>query len=425
MVIRVELDEGGVVRVVGPARLRVEEGLVTILGAEYGAGEEVELPRYRSFSVLASRASRLSLALQGGGSLEEPLEGEEVVEEWLEAADKLAGSGSVMVVGPTDAGKTSFTITLLNRGLAAGRSPAVIDADVGQADVGPPGFVSGSLVASKLVSLRQLWAEHLHFVGSVTPSRLEQRIVGGIVDLYWRLRSRGAGLIVVDTDGWTSSLQALEYKAEACRSIGCGAAVCIGCSGELADVFERVFSFTETLRLPSPAVRRERGPGERRELRREGYARYLSGAREVTLGLDSVSILGSCLFSGRMLTREEVEELSRLLGVKVIAASITMDSVYVYYEGGEPGREDLAAASAVYGGRHIYLYRRGCEENTLAAVLAEPGREEPALLKSIDFENNRLTILTRHEGEVKTIILGLVKLREDFEEAGRVSRCVL
>ncbi|NPA05512.1 MAG: hypothetical protein GXO09_05415 [Crenarchaeota archaeon] len=426
MTIEVRIPERHVVRVYGPARLRVLEGSLIILGARYSAGEEVELPRYRSYSLLAEDGARVEAELSGGGGIEEPVEGEEVVAEWLSAADRLASTESVMVVGPTDAGKTSLTITLINRGLAAGRRVGVIDADVGQADVGPPGFVSAAMVDGKLVTLRRLRARYSRFIGSITPSRLEERVVGAIVDLYWRLKStEGAGLVVIDTDGWTSTLQALEYKANACRLIDCSAAVCVGCRDELAEVFRRVFSFTETLILPSPAVRRERSHAERRELRREAYARYLEGAVERVVGLGEVRILGSCLFSGRMLSGSEVEELSRMLDVRVIAASETMDSLYIYYDGGEPRREDIAAVSARYGGKHVYLYRRGCEENTLSAIPVEPGLDVIAILRGIDFSKGEARLLTSYQGEIKTIILGLVRLTENLEEAGRASKCML
>ena len=45
---------------------------------------------------------------------------------------------SILVTGPTDAGKTTLCTCILNQAINRGLRPAIIDADVGQGDLAPP-----------------------------------------------------------------------------------------------------------------------------------------------------------------------------------------------------------------------------------------------------------------------------------------------
>jgi len=200
----VDLDSGESVRVFGPASVTVERGMVSLLGAELGPGDSVDIGEYRSYLLRALEPSRVSVSIAGEGRIEAPVEGEEHYDKWIEAADAVidgcGGPGRVVVVGPGESGKTSFAAMLSNRAMARGIISAVVDADVGQADIGPPGFISMAIPGSWVLWLRELEPEAIRFVGTIEPGPVAGRILSSVASLVSEARARGAANIFIDTD---------------------------------------------------------------------------------------------------------------------------------------------------------------------------------------------------------------------------------
>ena len=80
-----------------------------------------------------------------------------------EADSELRGP-VLMVVGPTDVGKSTLCRLLLNYAVRMGRRPIFVDLDVGQGHVSIPGTIgnteSGFLAESDLFSFVEIMMEH-------------------------------------------------------------------------------------------------------------------------------------------------------------------------------------------------------------------------------------------------------------------------
>ncbi|KSW11713.1 hypothetical protein CF15_02535 [Pyrodictium occultum] len=427
MRISIRLEPGQVVRATGPLRARVSYGQVVVLGAVFNHGDEFVVHKHRSYAIKALVESSVEVEVGYGGSLERPEPGEEVVDTWLRSVDDAIRRGckSFMVLGPVDAGKSSLSAMILNRALLRGMRAGVVDADVGQADVGPPACVSAAEARRPLLWLRELRAEYIRFVGSITPQRAERRIVAGAVELALRLRSRGIEVVVVDTDGWVQGINSIEYKAEIARYIPVDMVYVVG-DEKLYHMVERLFSGQRcgVAYLPSPASRRERSREERRELRSQAYRRYLEPLYERDIDLARVSVYGSCFFSGARLPGEHVKTLQQLLRAPVLAASETHDTLYVVTLGqADPG--GIERAASVYQ-KQMYILDKNLAINALVSLIGPDGEEKAlGLLRDIDFQRMVARVATPYTGEVKGLVLGGVRLSEDYEETGRPLRCVI
>jgi len=185
MITRLILEPGQIIRVTGPSRARVVSGQVLVLGAIFNPGDEFVISKYRSYAVKGLVESVLELDIGHGGSIENPLPGEEVIDQWVSEIDGILRKDckKVVIIGPSDSGKTSIAALIANRGLLRGYNVGIIDADVGQADVGPPATVSASLATHPILWLRELRAQYLRFIGSITPQRYERRILAAVIDL--------------------------------------------------------------------------------------------------------------------------------------------------------------------------------------------------------------------------------------------------
>ena len=122
---------------------------------------------------------------------------------------------TVLLVGGLDTGKSTLSRALLTSAMAAGRSSALIDADVGQKTVGPPATVSLRMLRGPedLQPEALARADAMSFAGSTSPEGHMLPIVTGLSRLHRLAIERGAEFVVVDTSGVVSGVygQLLKY----------------------------------------------------------------------------------------------------------------------------------------------------------------------------------------------------------------------
>jgi polynucleotide 5'-kinase involved in rRNA processing len=127
-----------------------------------------------------------------------------------------AGSQTVVLIGGLDTGKTTLSAMMIRAALAAGRTAAYLDADLGQKTVGPPTTIGMKLIASQedLERDRLAQADACYFVGATSPQGNLLPVVTGVARLLSLARESGrADLVVVDTSGLVSGVygQLLKY----------------------------------------------------------------------------------------------------------------------------------------------------------------------------------------------------------------------
>ncbi|MDQ3838492.1 MAG: hypothetical protein M3297_04400 [Thermoproteota archaeon] len=114
---------------------------------------------------------------------------------------------SILVLGPTDSGKTTLSAYIINHAIKRGLRPVIIDADIGQGDLAPPGAIGCASVERQILDFREVNSKHFRFVGSTNPtanSRLISRSVESLIREIYRKNGNldGIDLVVVNTDGY-------------------------------------------------------------------------------------------------------------------------------------------------------------------------------------------------------------------------------
>ena len=417
----VDLAEGEGLRIFGPARVRVVSGLSMILGAELGPGEGVYVSSRRSYLLKGVKSSRVEIELMGRGKVEIPADGEEPLDEWVTIADSIIDScpdGCVVaVMGPTDSGKTSFTALLANRSLLRGLPPAVIDADVGQADIGPPGFVSMSMPDSWVLWLRQLNPDAIRFVGSIEPGPVAGRILSSVASLVSLSKARGAANVFIDTDGWVTGWAALEYKADLARLARAHYVVVLG-DHYLYSYLQRVVD-AEVAFVRSPQVLAARSVEDRRELRSENYRRFLEGEERV-IDLTKVKVQGGCLGMPPYENESIKAAVESQTGYKVKFMSKYPGGICIALDA--PGAIDSQVIKSIQkraGENEVIVVTRGTMKGVVSALTGPDGNDYPALLVDIDLDSLKATFKTKYMGEVKKVYFGRVRIDEEYREEAR------
>ena len=134
-------------------------------------------------------------------------------------AREIAATNIAMLIGGLDTGKTTIALEAVRIALSEGKTPVLVDADVGNSTVGPPGCV-GMKVFSSEADLEKLdQPDALQFVGAISPSRLVLQHVVATAVMVGQANTLG-DVVIVDTTAVASGVagETLKYhKAELCR----------------------------------------------------------------------------------------------------------------------------------------------------------------------------------------------------------------
>jgi polynucleotide 5'-hydroxyl-kinase GRC3/NOL9 len=183
----------------------------------------------------------------------------------------------VLVIGDVDRGKSTYCGFLSQQLLTAGFRVAVVDADIGQKDIGPPATITLGYPAQDQ-PLEEVQPAAWYFVGTVSPTRHLLPMVVGTRKLVDAAR---APFVVVNTTGFIQGVGRVlkGYKIEAIQP---HVVVAIAQGAELQPLL-RAYRHYRILRLLPSESAVAKSPEQRREARKRAFCTYLQTAREVVL----------------------------------------------------------------------------------------------------------------------------------------------
>lgn len=189
---------------------------------------------------------------------------------WQDAIERIAdaGAATVLVIGATDVGKSSFVRALMDRWREAGHAPVLVDADPGQKMVGPPGTISleaGGRLAGMI------------FIGTTSAGQRPAVLAQAAGRLAQE--ARRAGPVVVNSSGFVERA-GIALNNATIRSVVPDWLVAIG--PELAPILA-ANPAVPLLRLDASPLAQRKSPRRRAANRRRAFAEHLAGAEAFTL----------------------------------------------------------------------------------------------------------------------------------------------
>jgi polynucleotide 5'-hydroxyl-kinase GRC3/NOL9 len=197
-----------------------------------------------------------------------------------------------MVIGESDTGKTTLVAGLASAQVVRGFRVAVLDADLGQSEIGPPTTIGLGRVTAPLARIGDAQLAALHFVGTTSPAGNLLGALVGVRRLLDRARAAGDDRVVIDTSGLVAGNLGRILKQAKIELTDPDVVVCLERAGECGGIVDayRGWRRPQVIRLPAlPAVRR-RTPEERRLHRQHRLEAYFRTARPLALALDRVGV---------------------------------------------------------------------------------------------------------------------------------------
>lgn len=432
VLVELELKTGEILRIVGPARVEVLDGSLLAVGAVYRRGESFVVHSLRSYGIKALEDTKIKATLGEGASVEKPSEDEEVIDDWINVAKIIREDPrkikKVIIIGPVESGKTTLTAFIANYMMERGSKVCVIEGDVGQEDLAVPGTLSLALPLRKFLWLRELKCERIRFVGCISPSHVQCQlhVLTALRELIEEAENLKCDTIVVNTDGWVSSKQALDFKVSIIRWLRPTHVVTL--SNDIYDIMRAVLGhnfFTAVLKARAPMKVKERSREERRRLRIEAYRKYFSaGSKTVSLRLGEVGLIGSCVLGGQRISIDEAITLCPSL--QPVRDKVLFTSLYGQYLNVVLS-DGLHSITCGENEDHSYIInavRKDDLSGYLVGVLDEEGKDVAlGIIEDVDFNNNVIKVRTPYSGKISALVVGKIKLSPNYEDTGRVLRC--
>jgi polynucleotide 5'-hydroxyl-kinase GRC3/NOL9 len=257
----------------GPASIQLLAGHATALAAPLESRKLIVLEE-KQLPIETSSEADLDIVSGEWSSIFE-VEGSTIPSSWHSALDAIAemNQGRVMIVGATDVGKSTLSTFLANGLLKKGIRPRIIDADIGQADIGPPTTVASAVPTGYLYSLVDLAPSAMIFIGHTSPSHVQAKLLHSVS----RLADQGErALTLINTDGWVLDPEAILYKIELIETIHPDLVLGISTSRELEPILSKAGA---SMRIEASQLVLARSRSDRRQIRTASYRRYLDGGR--------------------------------------------------------------------------------------------------------------------------------------------------
>jgi polynucleotide 5'-hydroxyl-kinase GRC3/NOL9 len=144
----------------------------------------------------------------------------------------------IIIIGPSDAGKSTLTLFIANKLISKGLKPLIIDSDIGQGELSPPTCIGAAIISKQTIDLAEVNPNYINFVGNIQPIGYESRIINCIKRSYDKL-NRNSNLTLINTDGYIGTKEN-NYKIDLIEKIQPDCIICMGENNQINDFFKAI-----------------------------------------------------------------------------------------------------------------------------------------------------------------------------------------
>ncbi len=423
----------------GPATAKLISGNVTSLAKPLLVGEPLTVRAGRLRIIEATDESELDMIIGQNGKVDD-VETSTIPHDWIDLAKRMTARKTtdlrVIVLGGLDTGKNTLITYLANMLLGAGFKVAVMDADMGQGEIGPPATMSVALLENPIFDLLEASPESIFFVGATSPSYLVGRVLQGTEKLVSFVHESSVdAVLLVNMPGWISGQAAARFVLQMISKINATHLVGLQREIEVEDILREIPPRMEVVRLTVSPYARPRSREERKFLRETSYRKYFVGSRDITMHYGEIDF--SPLFSshGEKASLKVIREVENVVRSKVLyceEGSFSINAIVMGYVDADTELVDEEADMQQSNDgenegdperpvqKEIRVIPASEMDNLVVALFDRNERlTSLGILRNLDFRAKRATVSAISKpSELKKIEIGRVKVSRQGYEIG-------
>ena len=318
-------------------------------------------------------------------------------QDWRKLATRIiTPQKTVLVIGATDTGKSTFCRFLVDSALARGLKTAFVDADVGQSHIGPPTTIGMKSFTPEMAPVVfDGPADRLYFVGALSPRPHYLETLTGTRLMVDSARDLESDFVVVDTTGYIHDPPAVSLKQHKIELIRPDHLIGIGRTLELEQITacynEQAWIEIHHL-LPHRSVR-SKSSNTRSRHRKARFDAYFSESSIAQIPFAQIHGGRTPFFIGRPANAKELEILSGLAETQVhyaewgnralclIVAQVLSKAIINHIK-------NYLSLTSVTAEVHTYFQRR------LVGLISRTSSTPDAIgvIEAVDFEKREFSI---------------------------------
>ncbi|MCC6502349.1 MAG: hypothetical protein IT362_04345 [Deltaproteobacteria bacterium] len=212
------------------------------------------------------------------------------LEDAVIRAARAPGVKSVMLLGRTDAGKTTIA-SMLGSVLSKENPTGLLDLDMGQARVGPPTTISWGIMEDSFNGREGIKAQDIYFTGALSPPGNMLPGLTGAALLMDRAMARCEKLII-DTTGLVTGPAARAYKLYKIDLLKPDVILAVQEQDELEHILSpyRLMDSPVIIRIKPSPLSRVRSMAERADFRAKRLKTFFEGSRVFEVDLEKTGV---------------------------------------------------------------------------------------------------------------------------------------
>lgn len=345
--------------------------------------------------------------------------------DWQNLISEIVSApGVAMVVGGIDTGKTRFCLELCMAALEAGVSAAIVDADVGQSEVGAPGTIGMAMVTKPVISLSENKPKRLYFVGATSPADHMLECAVGTKKMVDAALAQGARLVVVDTTGLVGGWIGRRLKTYKTDLVRPDYLIGIERKHEIEHLltpFSRAGSM-KVRRVASSDKAIRKPPEFRAARRRSNYSKHFADSHGHLIRMDDISPWNTWLGTGRPMKWQYMKFIEDALKCPVLHVEVTGRGIFIVSE--RPcsmgNRKELEEQ---FKTANIIAVTGETFRNVLVGLADENANTiDVGLLQAIDFKHRFLFVISpiKTISPVRIVQFGSIRVTKEGEEIGTI-----
>ena len=197
-----------------------------------------------------------------------------------------------VVIGASDAGKTTLVAALASELASRGARVGVVDSDVGQSEIGPPTTVGLGRILARVARLSDSELIAFQFVGVSSPARDIRGVVAAARRMVDRARAERLERVLVDTSGLVLGWPGHLLKQRKIEAVDPDLLLVLEHDDECAPIVTRYAGLARprVLRLQARGHPGSRSQTARRRHRALALDAYLREARPVILAWSAIAL---------------------------------------------------------------------------------------------------------------------------------------